>query len=231
MNLDRYFSMRSWGKKYHRFQIGPLLFSNKYMAGNYLHMKLYKSYLNPDTYSKFYQFHLNYYQLKTSGSEEQFFQVFWDTVNRGIWICQNHPHSVRATKRLHKLLMVQDFLKTIDKWQLTFSRDELLEFKTAEINELNLKVKALKSQLSAYKVDYKIKCPDKESIISLMLQIRNLENEQGSQIFKCPGQSTWAKIVSNYFETNDAIPFDTALNYFRGKSRIKHETLNSHKFH
>ena len=45
--------------------------------------------------------------------------------------------------------------------------------------------------------------------------------ETGSRIFEDPAQSTWAKILSNHFEDNHAIPFDTALNYFRGKSKIQ----------
>lgn len=190
------------------------------MAGNYFHMKIYKPYLNPDTYPEFYLYHLKYFQSKTSGSEQQFFAVVWDTVNRGIWICQNHPHSVRATKRLQRLLMFQDYLRSIDQWQITFSKDELLEFKSEKIEDLLSKIKELKSQLSSYKVDYKINCPDKESIISLVLNIRDLEDERGNLIFKCSGQSTWAKLISNHFKTDTDIPFDTIMNYLRGKTKI-----------
>jgi hypothetical protein len=218
MNLDRYFSMRSWGKKYHRFQIGPLVFSNRYMAGNYLHMKLYKSYLNPETYPGFYKYHLKYFQSNCSESEQQFLKVMWETVNLGIWICKNHPHSLRAKKRLAKLVLFGEYLRSIDHWEISYTKDELVDLKTLQITNLQDELKKLKSQLSALKVDYKIKCPDKESIIDIILQIRDLENQEGNQIFKCPSQSTWAKIISNYFETNEPIPFDTALNYLRRKS-------------
>jgi hypothetical protein len=226
-DISKHIKRWRWGQKPHKYQVGPLFFSKEIQLDNYFIMKLFRDYLTPDYFKDFYNYHLDYYKASVEVPDERaHFNVISEIVENGIRIQDRYPHSEIAKKRKKKLLEFRRFLKTIDQWGASSSMEELVQIKNREIEELQAKLDVAKKELSKWKVDYKIKINhvDRTSIFDLFLQVRELENsETGTRVFTDPAQSTWAKILSNHFEDDQSIPFDTALNYFRGKSKIQNK--------
>ncbi len=188
-------------------------------------MKLFRKYLVKEEFPAFYQYHLDHYlNSSKNATEETQFKVIWEIVNDGIRIQGRYPHSELAKKRKMKLMSFQEYLKSIDQWDHGQTLDELVELKNTEIKSLTEKLESTKKELSRLKVDYKIQIKniDRTSVFDLFLQIRDLTSPTSqNRVFNDPSQSTWAKIIANHFETDNPIPFDTTLNYFRGKSKIQ----------
>lgn len=214
-----------WGNAPHKYQVGPVFFYREIQLDNYFIMKLYRNYISEDNFADFYKYHLDHYKSYVKEAEEgSHFKLIWEIIEGGIIIQNRYPYSELAKKRKLKLLAFQQYLERIDQWNHASSLEELVQLKNKEINELSLKLDSVRKELSKLKVDYKIKINhvDRTSVFDLFLQMRDLSNpENGSRVFNDPAQSTWAKILSNHFEDKDPIPFDTALNYFRGKSKIR----------
>jgi hypothetical protein len=231
-DLSKHIKRWKWGNVPHKFQVGPVLFSREIQLDNYFLMKLFRDYLIPSTFGDFYNYHLEHYKASVNDTDEELhFKIISEIIESGIQIQNRYPHSEIAKKRKQKLLSFQQFLKTIDQWESSKSIDEFVQLKNMEIEVLQSQLDAAKKELSKLKVDFKIKINhvDRTSIFDLFLQMRELESaETGSRIFNDPAQSTWAKILSNHFEDDQSIPFDTALNYFRGKSKIqdKHKVFS-----
>lgn len=223
-DLELHIKRWKWGNRPNKYQVGPMFFSREIQLDNYFVMKLYRKYISEDQYPAFYQFHLDHYLSgSTTASEEMHFNVIWEIILHGIRIQDRHPHSDLAKRRKKKLLSFQNYLKSIDKWDRTNTLEELVSLKNSEIDELKKKLEIAKRELSKLKVDYKIQIRhiDRTSVFDLFLQLRELTSPaDGNRIFKDPAQSTWAKILANHFEGDGPIPFDTALNYFRGKSEV-----------
>jgi hypothetical protein len=221
-----------WGNSPNKYQVGPMLFFREIQLDNYFIMKLYRKYISKENFDEFYQYHLDHYKFcSKEANEETHFKIIWEIVEGGISIQNRHPYSELAKRRKVKLLAFKQYLKTIDQWDHAASLNELVQLKNNEIDELNHKLDSARKELSKLKIDYKIKINhvDRTSIFDLFLQMRELESTKtGSRIFNDPAQSTWAKILSNHFEDDQPIPFDTALNYFRGKSKIqsKHKVFS-----
>ena len=231
-DLSNHIKRWKWGKAPHKFQVGPVLFSREIQLDNYYIMKLFRGYLTPSSFGDFYKYHLDHYKVSVNNADEEtHFKIISELIETGIQIQNRYPHSKIAKKRKQKLLSFRQFLVSIDQWGTSSSMEELVQLKNHEIEELQSKLDTAKKELSKLKVDYKIKINhvDRTSIFDLFLQMRELESAKtGSRIFIDPAQSTWAKILANHFEDDQAIPFDTALNYFRGKSKIqeKHKVFS-----
>ncbi len=213
-----------WGFKPNKYQVGPILFFQEIQMDNYFLMKLYRNYISVDNFNEFYQYHLDHYKSSVKEADEfSHFKLIWEIIEAGIAIQNRYPFSELAKKRKLKLLAFRSFLKSIDQWNHSYSLEELVSLKNAEIESLKKKLAVAKKDLSRLKIDYKIKINqvDRTTVFDLFLQMRDLSNpKDGSRVFNDPAQSTWAKILANHFEDDDHIPFDTALNYFRGKSKI-----------
>jgi len=224
-DIKKHIKQWSWNKKPHKYQVGPMLFSREIQLDNYFIMKLFRKYITKEEFPAFYTYHLNHYFTSSKEpTEEKQFRVIWEIVEDGLRIQDRHPHSELAKKRKKKLLLFQEYLKSIDQWDYGQSLAELVELKNTAIKNLRDKLDSTKKELSRLKVDYKIRIRhvDRTSIFDLFLQLRELTSpEDGGRIFDDPAQSTWAKMLSNHFETEDPIPFDTALNYVRGKTKIQ----------
>jgi hypothetical protein len=224
-DLSNHIKRWTWGVAPHKFQVGPVLFSREIQLDNYFIMKLFRDYLTPSSFGDFYNYHLEHYKASVDSPDEAtHFKIISEIIDTGIQIQNRYPHSEIAKKRKQKLLSFQQFLKSIDHWATSSSMEELVQLKNQEIDMLQSKLNKARKELSKLKVDYKIKINhvDRNSLFDLFLQMRELKcAETGSRIFEDPAQSTWAKILSNHFEDDQAIPFDTALNYFRGKSKIQ----------
>lgn len=224
-DLSKHIKRWTWRNVPHKFQVGPAIFSREIQLDNYFIMKLFRGYLTPSSFDDFYNYHLDHYKTSVDNPDEEIhFKIISEIIESGIRIQNRYPHSELAKKRKLKLLSFQKFLKRIDQWGTSSSLEELVQLKSQEIEELQSKLAAAKKELSKLKVDYKIKINhvDRTSIFDLFLQMRDLEcTETESRIFNDPAQSTWAKILANHFEDDKPIPFDTALNYFRGKSKIQ----------
>ena len=231
-DLSKHIKRWKWGNSPHKFQVGPVLFSREIQLDNYFLMKIFRNYLIPSTYDDFYNYHLEHYKASVDNpKEEVHFKIISEIIESGIQIQNRYPHSEIAKKRKQKLIGFQQFLSSIDQWESSSSVEELVLLKNMEIETLKARLDEAKKELSKLKVDYKIKINhvDRTSIFDLFLQMRELEiTETGSRVFNDPAQSTWAKILSNHFEDDQPIPFDTALNYFRGKSKIqdKHKVFS-----
>lgn len=224
-DLSKHIKRWAWGNVPNKFQVGPVFFSREIQLDNYFIMKLFRDYLTPSTFGDFYNYHLDHYKASVDNPDEEVhFRIISEIIEGGIRIQNRYPHSEIAKKRKQKLIAFRQFLVGIDQWKTVSSLEELVQSKNQEIEELQSKLKKAKKELSKLKVDYKIKINhvDRNSLFDLFLQMRELKfAETGSRIFEDPAQSTWAKILSNHFEDDHAIPFDTALNYFRGKSKIQ----------
>ena len=216
-----------WGALPNKYQVGPMILFREIQMDNYFIMKLFRNYMTENEYPKFYQYHLDYYMASSAdATKEKQFKVIWNIIVDGIRIQERHPHSELAKKRKKKMLSFQAYLKGIDQWSYSNTNEELVDLKNQEIDDLKKKLGATQKELSKLKVDYKIriKNADRTSIFHLFLQMRDLSSpKNGSRVFNDPAQSTWAKILANHFEDDKPIPFDTALNYFRGKSKIHND--------
>lgn len=214
-----------WRNTPNKYQVGPVFFSREIQLDNYFIMKLYRNYISEDKFAEFYNYHFDHYKACVKeANEDAHFKLIWEIVEGGIAIQNRYPYSELAKKRKYKLLAFQQYLKSIDRWNLASSLEELVQLKNKKIAELNLRLDTAKKDLSKLKVDYKIKINhvDRTSVFDLFLQMRDLSSPlDGSRVFNDPAQSTWAKILANHFEDEGPIPFDTALNYFRGKSKIQ----------
>jgi len=202
-----------------------MIFFQEIQLDNYFIMKLFRKYITEEEFPGFYQYHLDHYKSRlANATEEKQFTVIWEIIQDGIRIQDRHPHSEIAKRRKKKLLAFQNYLRSIDQWHHSNTMEELVRIKNKEIEDLTVKLETVKKELSRLKVDYKIKINhvDRTSVFDIFLQMRELTApESGSRVFIDPAQSTWAKILSNHFEDDSAIPFDTALNYFRGKSQVQ----------
>ena len=222
--LTQHIRRWKWGTKESKYQVGPMIFFQEIQLDNYFIMKLFRKYMTEKEYPGFYHYHLDHYKSSSPhATEEKQFKVIWEIIQDGIHIQNRHPHSEIAKRRKKKLLAFQHYLRSIDQWQDSATLEELVRIKNKEIEELTVKLETAKRELSRLKVDYKIKINhvDRTSVFDLFLQIRDLNTPDNSRIFNDPAQSTWAKILSNHFEDDRDIPFDTALNYFRGKSQVQ----------
>ena len=212
-----------------KYQVGPMFFFREIQLDNYFIMKLYRKYISEENFDEFYKYHLDHYKsCVRMANEDTHFKVIWEIIEGGIAVQNRYPHSDLAKKRKQKLLAFRQYLKSIDHRNLSSSLEELIRLKNDEIDALKQKLDSVSRDLSKLKVDFKIKINhvDRTTVFDLFLQMRDLSNPaNGSRIFIDPAQSTWAKILANHFEDDGAIPFDTALNYFRGKSKTK----NSHQ--
>jgi hypothetical protein len=223
--LTQHIQRWKWGTKESKYQVGPMIFFQEIQLDNYFIMKLFRKYITEDEFPAFYQYHLDHYKSRSANAtEEKQFTVIWEIIQDGIRIQDRHPHSEIAKRRKKKLLAFQHYLRSIDQWHHSNTIEELVRIKSKEIEELTFKLETVKKELSRLKVDYKIKINyvDRTSVFDLFLQMRELTApESGKRVFIDPSQSTWAKMLSNHFEDDSAIPFDTALNYFRGKSQVQ----------
>lgn len=226
MERERFIQRWQLGtKEASKYQVGPLFFYNKTNVGNYFVMKIFRPYINKDTYNDFYRFHLNHYIKRNPlGTEKEFFEVIWEIVKEGIENQKKLPYSITAIKRKDKLAEFQQYLKSIDHWHNTKPIEDVLKEKNEKIEELEAEIQKFKSELKRLNtVDgakINIKNGPKESVISLFLQMQRLKGSNGDGLLITNAQTTWAKILSNHFlENGKPIKYGTALNYFQVDNR------------
>ena len=202
------------------YHVGPMFFSNQIQSKNYFVMKIFDDKIDNHNYLDFYNFHLSYYLNKcTDGTEEGHLEFIWKVVEEGILNQRRYPYDSISLKRKEKLEDFQRFLRSIDQWAITDC--ETQETKDRRIRELEKQVAALKEDLANYRIQKKyrinIRKIDKMSIADLLIQLQELKSPEDNETYLyTPAETTWAKIISNFFlENGEDIKFGTVLNYFQ----------------
>lgn len=209
-------------KEKSKYQVGPMILFNDIHLRNYFLMKIYRPYINRSNYEEFYNFHLSHYlTTDPDATEEKHFKFIWKLINRGIYYHEDRPYTPLSIKRLDKLEEFQQFLKGMDKWDISVPLNEAMKEKAKRMACLEEELETVKKELAFFKIpdQFKINIQNvgKAPIIDLLIQFQGLKSPvNGSMVLHTTAQTVWAKILSNNFlDKGTPIKYGTALNYFK----------------
>lgn len=113
----RNFSFKSDEKS--KYQVGPMFNFSTLLLEKYYLNKIHRFYINEDNYPEFYNYHLTFFKENNPNShEKEHFAYIWRIVQNRITLLQ-FKFSARAVSRREKLENFQDYLKSIDAWDIS----------------------------------------------------------------------------------------------------------------
>ncbi|OWK71417.1 hypothetical protein [Pedobacter sp. AJM] len=228
---ERFFKFRRrFDFSQHPYEIGNPLFSNRKLEDNFFALKLYS--LPESEYKAFYDFHLNHYLVRNPDGREAFFRKVNRSIQRRItfYSAKDPFKSVYEihSANLDKLEAFQEFLITIDEWNVNTSTEKMLSQRDAEIAQLKRNLADLQAQLDEiqhYEASEKIviNSGNLASFMDLMRQLQKLMLPNGKRLVTTQGYSPWYKMVAKNFVHGDKpIPLATAQNYFSSEDSSKY---------
>lgn len=226
MKERAYFKTRPrFGKAQHPFDIGMPFF---WWKGHYdLHFlkRLYER--THDEFGAYYDHHLQFFlQENEEATEIEFFRhvndIASDELNKLI------ADDKRESKSKHKSIVQQkkvlraflDYLDSIDQWNTTKTKDEIIAEKESEIRELKEVVEQLTQELKeAQKLETEgfINIPEGYvlAVVDLFVKLRKQELKDGRELAFAQFGIVWVKMICRYFrEDKQPISIDTIRRYF-----------------
>ncbi|MGJ1211442.1 hypothetical protein [Sphingobacterium multivorum] len=220
-----YFRTRPRFGKAHIYDIGMPFF---WWKGHYdLHFlkRLYDR--TQDEFGAYYDHHLQFFlQENKEASESEFFrhvnEIVSDELNKLI------ADDKRESKSKHKSIVQQkkklraflDHLASIDQWNTTKTKDEIIAEKESEIKELKEIVVQLTKELKeAQKLETEgyIDIPEGYvlTVVDLFVKLRKQELKDGRELVFSQFATVWVKMICRYFrEDKQPISTDTIKRYF-----------------
>lgn len=226
MKERAYFKIRPrFGKAQHPFDIGmPFI----WWKGHYdLHFlkRLYER--TQDEFGTYYDHHLQFFLQENEGATEiEFFRhvndIASDELNKLI------ADDKRESRSKHKSIVQQkkalraflDYLTSIDQWNTTKTKDEIIAAKESEIKELKEMVVQLTKELKeAQKLDTDGYINITEgyllTLVDLFVKLRKLELKDGRELVFSQFAMVWVKMICrNFRENNEPISTRTIQRYF-----------------
>ncbi|MCT1526113.1 hypothetical protein [Sphingobacterium hotanense] len=221
-----YFKTRPrFGKSQHPFDIGMPFF---WWKGHYdLHFlkRLYER--TQDEFGAYYDYHLQFFLQENQGATEiEFFRHVNDIASDelGKLIADDK----RESKSKHRSIVQQkkvlraflDHLASIDRWNTTRTKEEIIAEKESEIRELKEIVVQLTKELKeAQKLETEgyINIPDGYllTLVDVMVKLRKQELPDGRELAFSQFAMVWVKMICRYFrENNEPISTRTIQRYF-----------------
>ncbi|WP_185218651.1 hypothetical protein [Sphingobacterium mizutaii] len=223
---ETYFKTRPrFGKAQHPFDIGMPFF---WWKGHYdLHFlkRLYER--TQDEFGAYYDHHLQFFlQENEEATEIEFFRhvndIASDELNKLI------ADDKRESKSKHKSIVQQkkmlraflDYLVSIDQWNTTKTKDEIIAEKESEIKELKETLEELTQKLKEaqkLETDGFINIPEGYvlTLVDIMVKLRKQELQDGRELAFSQFAMVWVKMICRYFrENNQPISPDTIQRYF-----------------
>ncbi|GGE58701.1 hypothetical protein EV200_103406 [Pedobacter psychrotolerans] len=214
----------------HPYEIGNPIFSNRKLEDNFFALKLYS--LPGGKYKAFYDFHLDHYLLRNPDGREAFFRKVNRSIQRRI-IFYSGKNPFKSEYEIHstnldKLEAFQEFLNSIDEWNVNTSTEKMLSQKDAEIALLKINLADLQDRFDKvleYEASEKIVINSGSiaAFMDLMRQLRKQVLPNGKRLVVTQGHSPWYKMVAKNFVHGDKpISLATAQNYFSPENSSKH---------
>jgi len=214
----------------HLYEIGNPIFSNRKLEDNFFALKLYN--LPEGEYKAFYDFHLNHFLLRNPNGNEAFFCKVNRSIQRRItyYSAKDPFKSVYEihSANLDKLEAFQEFLNSIDEWNVNTSTENMLSQRDAEIARLKSNLANLQDRLDEilhYEASEKIviNSGNLAAFMDLMRQLQKLMLPNGKRLVSTQGHSPWYKMIAKNFVHGDKpIPLATAQNYFSSEDSSKY---------
>ncbi|RZJ86571.1 MAG: hypothetical protein EOO20_18030 [Chryseobacterium sp.] len=231
MMTERFFKFRGrFDFSPHPYEIGNPILSNRKLEDNFFALKLYS--LPEGDYKAFYDFHLNHYLLGNPNGKEAFFRKVNRSIQRRItfYSAKNpfKPEYEIHSANLDKLEAFNEFLNTIDEWNVNTSTEKMLNQKDAEIAQLKRNLRGLQAQLDEilqYEASEKIviNSGNLAAFMDLMRQLQKLMLQNEKRLLSTQGFSPWYKMIAKNFVHGDkSIPLATAQNYFSSEDSSKY---------
>jgi len=214
----------------HPYEVGNPIFHNRKLEDNFFALKLYG--LPEGEFKAFYDFHLNHYLARNPDGCEGFFRKVNRSIQRRITFYSGKnpfkPEYEIHSANLDKLEAFQQFLITIDEWNVNTSTEKMLNQKDAEIAQLKRNLADLQAQLDEilqYEASEKIviNSGNLAAFMDLMRQFQKLMLPNEKRLVSTQGHSPWYKMVAKNFVHGDKpIPLATAQNYFSSEGSSKY---------
>lgn len=214
----------------HPYEIGNPIFSNRKLEDNFFALKLYS--LPDGEYKAFYDFHLNHYLLRNPDGHETFFRKVNRSIQRRIaFYSAKNPFKSEYeihSANMDKLEAFEEFLDTIDEWNVNTSTEKMLSQKDAEIALLKSNLADLQNRFDKvlqYEASEKIVINSGSiaAFMDLMRQFRKQVLPNGKRLVVTQGHSPWYKMIAKNFVHGDKpISLATAQNYFSPENSSKH---------
>lgn len=228
---ERFFKFRGrFDFSPHPFEIGNPIFQNRKLEDNFFALKLYS--LPDGEYKAFYDFHLNHYLLRNPDGREAFFRKVNRSIQRRInfYSAKDPFKSVYEihSANLDKLEAFQEFLNTIDEWNVNTSTEKMLNQRDAEIVQLKNNLADLQDRLDEmlqYEASEKIVITSGNlaAFMDLMRQLQKLILPNNKRLVITQGFSPWYKMIAkNFLHGDKPIPLATAQNYFSSEDSSKY---------
>jgi len=214
----------------HQYEIGNLILSNRKLEDNFFALKLYS--LPDGEFKAFYEFHLDHYLQRNPDGREAFFRKVNRSIQRRInfYSAKDPFRSVYEihSANLDKLEAFQEFLNSIDEWNVNTSTEKMLSQRDDEIAQLKRNLADLQAQLDEilqYEASEKIviNSGNIAAFMDLMRQFQKLMLPNGKRLVSTQGHSPWYKMIAKNFVHGDKpIPLATAQNYFSSEDSSKY---------
>lgn len=225
--IDRiYFKTRPrFGKSPHPFDIGMPIF---WWKGHYDLQFLKRLYERTQgEFGAYYDHHLQFFLQENEGATEvEFFRhvndIASDELNKLIADDKRESKSKHMSIVQHKKMLrgFLDHLASIDRWNTTRTKDEIIAEKESEIRELKeLVVQLTKELKEAQKLETEgyINIPDGYllTVVVLFVKLRKQELKEGRELAFSQFGIVWVKMMCRYFrEDRQPISMDTIRRYF-----------------
>jgi len=228
---ERFFKFRGrFDFSPHPYEIGNPIFPNRKLEDNFFALKLYS--LPESEYKAFYDFHLNHFLARNPDGREEFFRKVNRKVQRRITF-YSAKDPFRSVYEIHsanldKLEAFQEFLNSIDEWNVNTSTEKMLNQKDVEIAQLRSNLADLQDRLDEilqYEASEKIviNSGNLASFMDLMRQFQKLMLPNGKRLVSTQGHSPWYKMIAkNFVHGEKSIPLATAQNYFSSEDSSKY---------
>jgi len=228
---ERFFKFRGrFDFSPHPYEIGNPIFSNRKLEDNFFALKLYN--LPEGEYKAFYDFHLNHYLAQNPDGNEGFFRKVNRSIQRRItFYSAKNPFKSEYeihSANLDKLEAFQEFLNTIDEWNINTSTEKMLNQRDAEIARLKSNLADLQARFDEvlqYEASEKIviNSGNLAAFMDLMRQFQKLMLPNEKRLLSTQGFSPWYKMIAKNFVHGDkSIPLATAQNYFSSEDSSKY---------
>lgn len=223
MNNKYFKPRRPFDLSPHKYDLGIFSGLKEGNEDNHFLAKLWK--MPEEEYGAYYHYHLIYFLNKKPQGEQDFFTYVWRiTLTRIQFLEKEDPFSSDHAKhmdRLHRLLLFQKYLRSIDKWHTEKTQVEIIAEQAEEIRLLKTQIDGIKEELKAARkleTEYHINIADGQllTLVDLFIKMQDL-NIDGKELVFSQIQIIWAKMICRYFRHGGKeIKFDTVRRYFPG---------------
>lgn len=220
-----YFSTRPRFGKAHPYDIGRPFF---WWRGHYdVHFLNCVYERNDSEFNDFYTYHLKYFKEANPNLQEtEFFRHVYDIVSDELKKLISDDK--RESKSKHKSIVQQkkilraflDYLASIDQWNTTKTKDEIIAEKESEIKDIKEIVVQLTKELKEaqkLETDGYINIPKGYvlTLVDLFIKLRKQELKDGRELAFSQFGIVWVKMICRYFrEDKQPISIDTIRRYF-----------------